>query len=159
MNFPLHREDAEDFTGNIHVEAHNEMVQQFGQEKLDSQWILTDYDVWAKNPYYVGPDQPHPELDHPEPVMTKNVLHFGKARGLSSEEAAKLGLDKDSGNGYYSYSHYILPFSGVIDAAANNRISNILFKRHYRAPFVSLLGWKKYSENELIVSVTYHHGD
>ena len=27
----------------------------------NNQWILTDYDVWVKNPYYRGPDQPHPE--------------------------------------------------------------------------------------------------
>ncbi len=61
FNAPFHPEYAEDFHGNIHEEAHKEMVQIFGQEKPDRQWILTDYDVWEKNPYYVGPDQPHPE--------------------------------------------------------------------------------------------------
>jgi hypothetical protein len=28
---------------------------------LKSQWILTDYDVWVRNPHYTGPSQPHPE--------------------------------------------------------------------------------------------------
>lgn len=27
----------------------------------NSQWILTDYDVWVINPYYRGKPQPHPE--------------------------------------------------------------------------------------------------
>ena len=27
----------------------------------NEQWILTDYDVWVKNPYYRGPDQAHPD--------------------------------------------------------------------------------------------------
>ena len=29
----------------------------------DSQWILTDYDVWVRNPHYTGPEQYHPEAD------------------------------------------------------------------------------------------------
>ena len=28
-------------------------------------WILTDYDVWERNPYYHGPEQQHPEDDTP----------------------------------------------------------------------------------------------
>jgi hypothetical protein len=24
-------------------------------------WLLTDYDVWVRNPHYVGPPQRHPE--------------------------------------------------------------------------------------------------
>lgn len=29
----------------------------------DSQWILSSYDSWERNPYYSGPEQPHPEDD------------------------------------------------------------------------------------------------
>jgi hypothetical protein len=25
-------------------------------------WILSDRDVWYRNPYYKGPAQPHPEF-------------------------------------------------------------------------------------------------
>lgn len=32
-----------------------------GQDRLDRQWLLTDYDSWEKNPHYRGPDQGHPE--------------------------------------------------------------------------------------------------
>ena len=28
------------------------------------QWILTDYDVWVRNPHYRGPEQRHPEDDY-----------------------------------------------------------------------------------------------
>jgi hypothetical protein len=34
-----------------------------GAERLDQQWLLTDYDTWEPNPHYHGPDQGHPE-DH-----------------------------------------------------------------------------------------------
>lgn len=29
--------------------------------KPEQAWILTDRDVWHKNPYYTGPAEPHPE--------------------------------------------------------------------------------------------------
>lgn len=29
-----------------------------------SAWLLSDRDVWYKNPFYVGPPQPHPEDYH-----------------------------------------------------------------------------------------------
>ena len=35
----------------------------YGQEErnLDSQWILSPYDTWERNPHYRGEPQPHPE--------------------------------------------------------------------------------------------------
>ncbi len=30
----------------------------------DSAWLLTDYDVWVKNPHYVGSPVSHPESDY-----------------------------------------------------------------------------------------------
>jgi len=32
-----------------------------GQRCRNDAWILTDQDVWLKNPYYRGPAVPHPE--------------------------------------------------------------------------------------------------
>ncbi len=32
-------------------------------EDSGSQWILTPYDTWERNPNYCGPDQPHPDAD------------------------------------------------------------------------------------------------
>ncbi len=43
----------------------------------ENQWLLSNRDVWYRNPYYTGPDQPHPEADYhtayphpddPEPI-------------------------------------------------------------------------------------------
>jgi len=135
------------------------MIQIFGQEKPNQQWILTDYDVWAKNPYYVGPDQPHPEDDYEDMKPTKNLLHFSKSYPVSKEDAKKLNIDTDSGNGYYSYDYYVLPFSGEITQEGSKNITNILHKRHYRYPFTTLKGWERFSENEILVGVAYHHGD
>ena len=32
---------------------------------VNRQWILTEYDVWVRNPHYTGPAQRHPE-DYPD---------------------------------------------------------------------------------------------
>jgi len=36
----------------------------------DRCWIIHDYDVWVRNPRYVGPDMPHPEYDQDGPAMS-----------------------------------------------------------------------------------------
>lgn len=36
--------------------AHN-----VGHDNPDQAWILSDRDVWYRNPFYRGPTQPHPE--------------------------------------------------------------------------------------------------
>jgi len=95
----------------------------------------------------------------------KNLLHFAKIRNATEAEVA--GLPKDSGNGYYSYSYYALPYSGIIGDAEEKSIKNILFKRHYNYPFttfgniVSILTSKDMSDltGTIIYSATYHHGD
>lgn len=42
-------------------EAMREYAEIVGGENADCAWLLTDYDVWVKNPHYRGPPQPHPE--------------------------------------------------------------------------------------------------
>ncbi len=34
-----------------------------GEKHPDRCWILSDRDVWYRNPYYTGPEQPHPDYD------------------------------------------------------------------------------------------------
>jgi hypothetical protein len=35
-----------------------------GAARPDRQWVLSDRDVWYRNPFYVGPDQAHPEDEY-----------------------------------------------------------------------------------------------
>lgn len=35
----------------------------YGAEDVTREWILSPYDTWHKNPYYVGPPGRHPEDD------------------------------------------------------------------------------------------------
>lgn len=37
-------------------------------------WLLSDYDVWVKNPSYHGPEVPHPEYDQDYPDMPNEVF-------------------------------------------------------------------------------------
>jgi hypothetical protein len=50
-------------------------ARQRGEENPDAAWVLTDRDVWHRNPFYTDPPVPHPEGDRDlcfadEPVMT-----------------------------------------------------------------------------------------
>jgi hypothetical protein len=45
-------------------EAVREWVWIVGQDRSDSQWILSDYDTWERNPHYTGPDLGHPEDEY-----------------------------------------------------------------------------------------------
>lgn len=52
-----------------------------GKDKPLVQWILSDYDTWAANPFYIGPDQGHPEHEDPRCAV------YGSFKAAS--EAAK----------------------------------------------------------------------
>lgn len=36
-----------------------------GRDRPLSQWILSDYDTWEPNPFYIGPNTGHPEYEDP----------------------------------------------------------------------------------------------
>jgi hypothetical protein len=42
-------------------EADLEYAHNIGCERPDCAWILSDRDVWYRNPFYQGPPQRHPE--------------------------------------------------------------------------------------------------
>lgn len=37
----------------------------YGRERPDREWLLHPFDVWLRNPHYVGEPGPHPE-DEPD---------------------------------------------------------------------------------------------
>lgn len=45
-----------------HIEAADrEYAENVGRERPECAWILSDRDVWYRNPFYKGPPMPHPE--------------------------------------------------------------------------------------------------
>jgi hypothetical protein len=44
-------------------DAMREYAHTVGAERTDRAWICTNYDTWIPNPYYDGPEEPHPEDD------------------------------------------------------------------------------------------------
>lgn len=60
---------------------------EIGSQNPDQAWVLTDRDVWHRNPCYSGPPQPHPEDDrdeYPDPAQRYEDLH----REQRDDEAA-----------------------------------------------------------------------
>jgi len=93
--------------------------------------------------------------------MNKITLHHGSVSHVS---AAAVGLPADSGNGYYSYSYYLLPYSGDMTPEALGAVQSNLHKKHYSPPFTSLEGVRIFGTATptggiLLVGQTYHHGD
>jgi hypothetical protein len=97
--------------------------------------------------------------------MPKITLHHGSATDIP---AADCGQDADSGNGYYSYNWYLLPYTGSLTDEALRAVQTALRTRHYRPPFASLhsverhgipRGGRNGDGGVLLVGLTYHHGD
>ncbi len=58
----------------------NHEAQVLGETHPERAWILTDRDVWHRNPYYTGPAQPHPEDDchEPDPIPARRVVYLAQ---------------------------------------------------------------------------------
>jgi hypothetical protein len=55
------------------AEAVDEYARNMGGEYPDRAWLLHDWDVWVKNPHYVGPPVPHPETYEPDDEDAENL--------------------------------------------------------------------------------------
>lgn len=95
--------------------------------------------------------------------MPKVTLHHGSATDIP---AADCGQDADSGNGYYSYNWYLLPYTGNLTDEAFRAVHSALRTRHHRPPFASLHSVRTHGTPRddgnggvLLVGLTYHHGD
>tara|TARA_Y100000361_G_scaffold127672_1_gene122183 strand:+ start:4529 stop:4783 length:255 start_codon:yes stop_codon:yes gene_type:complete len=60
-----HAEEEAQFTITTESEWDRAEAYELGARSPDVAWVLTDRDVWHRNPYYSGPPQRHPE-DPPE---------------------------------------------------------------------------------------------
>lgn len=58
----MHPDDM-DFHYSTDTEWDRAEAYQLGGDNPNRAWVLTDRDVWHKNPFYKGPPVPHPELD------------------------------------------------------------------------------------------------
>lgn len=56
------------------AEADAEYVRNVGYENQDCAWILSDREVWYRNPFYSGPAVPHPESDDFEPGSVDPIV-------------------------------------------------------------------------------------
>jgi hypothetical protein len=48
---------------NTYEESILEYAANAGEDRPESAWILSPFDVWVRNPHYVGSPQPHPESE------------------------------------------------------------------------------------------------
>ncbi len=53
--------EEEEYTYASHSDWDRAEAYELGARDKDRAWVLTDRDVWHRNPFYQGPPQPHPE--------------------------------------------------------------------------------------------------
>lgn len=53
--------EEQEFRVSTAAEWDREDARERGYHDRTRQWILSDRDVWHRNPYYTGPEQRHPE--------------------------------------------------------------------------------------------------
>lgn len=58
------RQEHNEFHYSSDAEWDNAEAMELSYANPDRAWILTDRDVWHKNPYYTGPAVKHPEEDY-----------------------------------------------------------------------------------------------
>ena len=49
---------------NYETEAVRQYTYEVGSQLTNQAWILSPYDTWEKNPFYIGEPQPHPEEEN-----------------------------------------------------------------------------------------------
>ena len=60
-----------------------------GSNKPQQPWILSDRDVWYKNPFYEGPEVPHPEDDEGDYEQERIARERLENDGLTRADIAK----------------------------------------------------------------------
>lgn len=59
----IQEQEERDFTISSIAECDQAYARELGARDTERAWILSDRDVWYRNPFYTGPAQPHPEDD------------------------------------------------------------------------------------------------
>lgn len=82
------------------AEAVRQYAGDHGRDRPDLAYILSPYDTWETNPFYVGPRQPHPESDEPPVDLTfKQAATMAKALAMAQLRPVRLG--RYGGEGYF----------------------------------------------------------
>ena len=74
-----------------------------GEQDRDRPWVLSDRDVWYRNPYYTGPKVPHPEDD----IYTKEDMFWANVSNLRFDCVVKKEVVE---TGYWAAADDYVPF-------------------------------------------------
>jgi len=84
-----------------HIATGSESLREFahnaGMDNPDRCWLLDGRDVWVRNPYFKGPEEPHPEFDmYREMDMEQEAAAKAEATELEQDiESGRYGWVDD----------------------------------------------------------------
>jgi hypothetical protein len=64
--YSIQQIEEQEFTHTSAAELDQDAARHAGTQRPEQAWILSDRDVWYRNPFYRGAPQPHPEADVPD---------------------------------------------------------------------------------------------
>lgn len=82
--------DASDFP-STETELDNDEAYELGRLRPDQAWVLTDRDVWHKNPFYKGRPVPHPE----DYQFDQDIIEEGQQVAAYADAQAQATRDEE----------------------------------------------------------------
>lgn len=77
-------------------EANKQYASDRGSLRPDLAWILSPFDVWYANPYYIGPEQPHPESEEETiPLSFEDAKKISKLVAALNNKTVTIFRDRD----------------------------------------------------------------
>lgn len=64
MLYNIQEQEEADFVVATDADWDRAEARDLGERNAEVEWVLTDRDVWHKNPFYTGEPGRHPEDDH-----------------------------------------------------------------------------------------------
>lgn len=69
-----------------------------GHDRPLQQWILSDYDTWERNPFYIGPDMGHPDDEVPRGFVYETFLEASEnAKFFAKDQGSPIRLEHYKG--------------------------------------------------------------
>ena len=104
-----HYEEHMEFTYSTDTEWDRADAWERGSRNPEAAWVCTDRDVWHANPFYTGPEVPHPEDEYANEEFYVVGAHAVNLY-LANEEAKVYAIEEVGADMVHLYNESLLPF-------------------------------------------------
>lgn len=123
--------------------ADNDEALALARENAEAAWVLTDRDVWHKNPFYTGPEQPHPEDDDAHQFIADKGIEAWRSRKNIDPKTAPIQIPYQAPDGVWGGGSYApcleltIEEDGTATLSADQRHSSQIADQRYSSQIQS----------------------